>query len=469
MCALAELLHRAGSRVTGSDTTDVFYTDEILKALALTYTEGFDARNLPSDTELVIHSAAYSAETNPELAEAHRRGLPILKYTEALGSFSGRFDSSGIAGVHGKTTTTAIAGTLIRAASLPARILAGSAVGDFGGRSTLSLGDHYFVAETCEYRRHFLSFKPRRIVLTSVESDHQDYYPTYESIREAFVEYALKLPSGGELIYCADDAGASEVAAMVASTRADLLLTPYGLSAEGPFRIESIQMAEERTIVRVAGFPGDLRLRVPGRHVALDAVAALALVSSLLRAEHRRTTGADGDGWNDGKREAVRGALEGFRGSRRRSEIVGEIDGILVMDDYGHHPTAIRTTLEGLKAFYPKRRLVVSFMSHTYTRTAALLDEFAAAFGAADEVIFHKIYGSARERYEGGVTGRTLYERASPLCRAARYVEEPLDAADALCEELRPGDLLLTMGAGDNWRLGKAVLEKLEARTRSAE
>jgi UDP-N-acetylmuramate--alanine ligase len=467
MCALAELLHRAGSRVTGSDTTDVFYTDEILKALALPYTEGFDARNLPSDTELVIHSAAYSAETNPELAEALRRNLPILKYTDALGSFSGRFDSSGIAGVHGKTTTTAIAGTLIRAASLPAQILAGSAVGDFGGRSTLSLGDRYFVAETCEYRRHFLAFKPRRIVLTSVESDHQDYYPTYESIREAFVEYALKLPSGGELIYCADDEGASEVAAIVASSRSDLLLTPYGLSAEGPFRIESIQMAEERTIVRVSGFPGELRLRVPGRHVALDAVAAIALVSSLLRAERRRET--DADGWTVNTREAVRRALEGFRGSRRRSEIVGEADGILVMDDYAHHPTAIRTTLEGLKAFYPKRRLVVSFMSHTYTRTAALLDEFAAAFGAADEVIFHKIYGSARERYEGGVTGRTLYERAAPLCHAARYVEEPLDAADELCEELRPGDLLLTMGAGDNWRLGKAVLEKLEAGTRRAE
>ena len=466
MCALAELLHRAGSRITGSDTAEVFYTDAILREMGLPYAAGFDGRNLPPDAEYVIHSAAYAVETNPELIEAKRRGLPILKYTEALGSFSGRFDSSGIAGVHGKTTTTAIAGTLLRAARLPAQILAGSAVGDFGGRSTLSLGDKYFVAETCEYRRHFLAFKPRRIVLTSVESDHQDYYPTYESIREAFVEYALGLPRGGELIYCADDPGASEVAAMVRS-RDDLVLTPYGRSASGAFRIESIELAEERTVVAVAGLRGDLRVRVPGRHVAMDAVAALALVSSILRTE--RGASALQDVLTDDTRDAVRHALEDFRGSRRRSEIVGEAGGILVMDDYAHHPTAIRTTLEGLKAFYPRRRLVVSFMSHTYTRTAALLDEFAASFGAADEVVLHKIYASARETYEGGVNGRTLFDKAAALRSSVRYFEEPLDAAEPLAAELRPGDLFITMGAGDNWRLGRAVLARLEERTRSAE
>ncbi|GAB1481278.1 hypothetical protein MASR2M78_00930 [Treponema sp.] len=217
--ALAELLQGSGAHVSGSDIADTFYTDQILNELGLVCHQGFDAANVPSEPCIVVHSAAYSSATNCELAEASRRGLPILKYTEALGAYSAHFDSSGIAGVHGKTTTTALAGTLCQALKLPAKILAGSAVGDFGGRSTLNLGDSYFIAETCEYRRHFLAFHPHRIVLTSVESDHRDYYPDYESIRSAFVEYGLSLPEGGELIYCADDEGAVETAALIAEKR----------------------------------------------------------------------------------------------------------------------------------------------------------------------------------------------------------------------------------------------------------
>lgn len=464
MCALAELLSQSGVRVTGSDTTDVFYTDEILKALAIPYTEGFARHNLPRDAELVVHSAAYSPETNPELAEALQRGLPVLKYTEALGAYSGRFDSQAIAGVHGKTTTTALAGTLAKAAGLSARILAGSAVGNFGGRSTLTLGERFFIAETCEYRKHFLSFQPRRVVLTSVESDHQDFYPTYQSIRDAFIEFIGKLPEGGELIYCADDDGARETADLALGQRPDLRLVPYGETATGPFRIESLSAAEERTVLRLSSFPGELRIRVPGRHVALDAAAALALISSLVRSQFGSPQNPEG--WTPDRREAVRSALEGFRGSRRRAEIVGEAAGILVMDDYGHHPTAIKTTLEGLKAFYPSRRLIVSFMSHTYTRTAALLEEFASSFAAADLLYLHRIYASARERYSGGVDGRTLYDRTAALRRGVKYVDDPEAAADEIVDLLAPGDLFLTMGAGDNWKLGRAVLARLERRSR---
>jgi UDP-N-acetylmuramate--alanine ligase len=154
--------------------------------------------------------------------------------------------------------------------------------------------------------------------------------------------------------------------------------------------------------------------------------------------------------------------VEEFRGSRRRSEILGEAAGILFMDDYGHHPTAIRTTLEGLRDFYPRRRLVVSFMSHTYTRTAALLEEFASSFERADVVILHKIYASAREAYTGGVTGLTLFEKTKGLRGEVYYTEEPEDAAELLQGLLRPGDIFLTRGAGDNWRLGKILLKHYE-------
>jgi UDP-N-acetylmuramate--alanine ligase len=176
------------------------------------------------------------------------------------------------------------------------------------------------------------------------------------------------------------------------------------------------------------------------------------LTDSLVRKEY-------GEGWNEERREAVRKALEEFRGSRRRSEILGEAGGILFIDDYGHHPTEVKSTLEGFRDFYPHRRIVLSFMSHTYTRTAALLDQFAASLEKADLVILHKIYASARELYHGGVTGKSLFEKAKSLRRGVSYIEEPLAAVEPLKDILRPGDLFLTMGAGDNWKLGKALLE----------
>jgi UDP-N-acetylmuramate--alanine ligase len=454
MCALAELMRARGISVSGSDRGEVFYTDGILRELGIPYHETFDVSHIEDDAALVIHSAAYDADTNVELAEARRRALPVLKYSDAVGLYSRLFDSSGISGVHGKTTTAAIAGTLMRGAGIPGQVLVGSAVRGFGNRSTLSLGNKYFVAETCEYRRHFLSFRPRRIVLTSVESDHQDYFPDYASIREAFLEYCRLLPSEGELIYCADDPGAAEVASVIEKEWRNVTFTPYGFNADGEFRIKDYAVKNEKAEMSVEGFPA-LELRVPGRHTALDAAGALALVSSLVRAEY----GGDTDPWTEERREAVRGALGAFRGSKRRQEILGEAGGILFMDDYGHHPTAVAATLEGLRAFYPDRRIVVSFMSHTYSRTAALLDDFASSLEKAAVVFLHKIYASARETYAGGVDGRSLFEKTAALRDHVYYVDEPLDAAGQLEGLLEKGDLFVTMGAGNNWLLGQRLFD----------
>jgi UDP-N-acetylmuramate--alanine ligase len=451
-CALAELLYNTGMKVSGSDINEVFYTDAILKELGIPYFESFNAEHIRDDFDLVVHSAAYNSESNPELARAEKLGLTILKYPDALGAYSAGFDSSGIAGVHGKTTTTAISGALAQSLGLPARILAGSAVAGFQGRSTLNMGDKYFIAETCEYRKHFLAFHPQRIILSSVESDHQDFYPTYESIRDAFLEYCRLLPSGGELIYCADDSGACEAAGLLQKEKREINFVPYGFKAEGNYRINNYRVEHEKSIFSIAAFPGEFKMRVPGRHQAQNAAAALALVSSLVKKEFGQWTGE--------MYEAARKTLEEFRGSKRRSELIGEAGGILFVDDYGHHPTAIKTTLEGFKSFYPQRRLAVSFMSHTYSRTAALLEEFAASFDSADILVLHKIYASAREQYSGGVNGKTLYEKIKARWKAAGkssdifYVEEPPEAAELLEKTLRKGDLFLTLGAGNNWPLG---------------
>ncbi|MDR2491790.1 MAG: UDP-N-acetylmuramate--L-alanine ligase, partial [Spirochaetaceae bacterium] len=459
--------------------------------------ESFKKEHIPQDVDLIVHSAAYNPETNAELREAVRRSLKIRKYTDALGEYSADFFSAGICGVHGKTTTTALAGTIIRALGLPAQVLAGSAVSTFApegaeARSTLYLGEKYFVAETCEYRGHFLSFNPKIIVLTNIEHDHQDFFPTYQSIFDIFIRYIDKISNGGTLIYCADDRGAAEAAAIARNK--GITLIPYGFTAEGDYKITLLENPPPGRIAWTLGISKGRRfsLRVPGRHNVLNAAAATALCATLAQHEAEAVRGgatpdggsgtaaggtagggtaAGGNATPDGGMEHGRldetfakigGALETFAGSKRRGEIVGEAGGILFMDDYGHHPTAIAATLVGLRGFYPNRRLIVSFMSHTYTRTAALLDAFSRCFAAADMLFLHKIYPSARETYTGEVSGITLFEETKKHHANTYYVDEYMDAIPSILPILKVGDIFLTMGAGDNWKLGKKLYELAE-------
>jgi len=514
MCALAELLVKLGARVSGSDVEEEFYTDAILAEIGvgveifnadLDVTANGAAATTPSDeiptletgdpcllgddVELVIRSAAYD-ESNAVVAEAHRRRLPILNYPEALGELSLRYEAAAIAGVHGKTTTAAMAGILIRALGLPATVVVGSAVEGFGNLSSLpdavfsddeidacgtyetSIGsayrsvwrggDQFLVAETCEYRRHFLHFYPKMVLLSSVESDHQDYFPNYASISLAFVELCNRLPVGGELIYCFDNDGARDVAARVRQKRPDIRMIPYGTRAAGRWRIE-FENAKGKTagrnLFRLNAFDCDFRLRLPGRHSVLNAVAALALVHLLCEWEPRYFD------WT-----VVRRALAGFRGSRRRSEIIGESNGLLVIDDYAHHPTSIQSFLDGLRDFYPGRRLIVDFMPHTYSRTAALIDDFVKCFDDVDILLLHPIYSSAREKYDGGIDGFALWERVSARReklerreyeqRETFYFESLNQAAHTLNPIFRAGDLFVTLGAGNNRSLGLRVLRE---------
>jgi len=455
MEALAEILWARGARVTGSDTKETFYTDAVLRRLSIPFTEGFDAANLPSDTQLVIHSAAYRPEDNPELALGASREIPMMAYPQALGQLSLMSDSSGVSGVHGKSTTTAMCGIILDAWRMPATVLVGAEVPAFGDKSTLIRGGKYFVAETCEYRRHFLNFHPSQILITSIEPDHLDYFKDQEDLLNAFEAYGALLPRGGTLVYCADDPGAATAASRVLSRREDVRVVPYGRTAEGAFRLIEEALEDGRSGFSLAGWAQRFTLKVPGAHTVLNAAGALALCSLLWEKEH---PGAGMD------LEAAAAALAGFSGGRRRSEIVGAASGIIFMDDYGHHPTAINATLEGLALFYPKRRLVVDFMSHTYSRTRALLHEFGSCFSHADMVILHRIYASAREPNEGGVTGRDLFNEVALHHKNVRYFDDQHEAIPFLLSELRSGDLFITMGAGDNWKLGRELLHSFGVR-----
>jgi UDP-N-acetylmuramate--alanine ligase len=344
----------------------------------------------------------------------------------------------------------------MRAAGVPAQILTGSAALDFNGRSTLTIGNKYFIAETCEYQKNFLSFRPKRIILTAVEWDHQDYFDSYESIRDAFAEYCRLLPERGQLIYCADDRGASEVAQIIEKENRGVELIPYGFTADGDYNIVSYNVDNGSAFFTLAGIPEAFSIRIPGRHEALNAAAAIALTVSLAREEF---TAAKVNTFPDVEKiKSIKNALDNFKSTKRRCEILGKAGGILFIDDYGHHPTAIKTTLAGIKSFYPSCRLVVSFMSHTYTRTSALINEFASAFDDADILFLHKIYASARENYKGGVDGRTLFEKTSAVRSGETYyIDEPDDAFAPLCDILKSGDIFITLGAGNNWPLGEKL------------
>ena len=464
MVALVEILHARGAVITGSDVSERFYTDEVLEKLGIKALP-FSEKNITSSVQFVIYSSAYSVEKNPDLIAAKKQGLPMMLYSEALGAISQASYSCGVCGVHGKTTTTGLCGTLLKELPLSSQVLAGSIIKSFGDSCTMTKGHDYFVAETCEYQRHFMAFAPQKIILTSVESDHQDYYPTYEDIREAFVDYICKLPQDGQVIYCADDKGACEAVEIALQKRNDVIAVPYGVNATGDYKLKLGRVEKGVHYFDVASL-GECAVCVPGDHNVRNACAALALVCELLK--------TDGKNPLDYIKELKNG-LKNFAGGKRRSEIVGRAktpvgQDVIFIDDYGHHPTAIKTTLAGFKEFYKGHKIIVDFMSHTYTRTAALLEEFASSFDSADKVIINKIYGSAREDSSAAkVTGEILAEHAKKYHKDVLYAGEFDEAAELglkmLSEpsggEYPDGYVFVTMGAGDNWKVGKSILEKL--------
>lgn len=453
MAALAEVLHSRGIRITGSDVAERFYTDELLENIGIRPQVGFDPSHLPLAFDLLVYSAAYD-EDNPERRRAAERGIPQRSYTEVLGAISEASRSVAVSGVHGKTSTTAMMGMIVSAGRYPATVIVGSAVQGFGNSATLIGGNELLIAETCEYRRHFLQFSPDLLLITSVEADHLDYFRDRRDVEDAFYEFGLRLPKGGSLVYCADDAGATQVARRLLADRDDISSVPYGFTAKGvgETHVHSGEPGIQRFTL---GLTHDTvwTLNVPGRHMVQNAAGAIV---ALAHASNRDAVVSPGEQerWVDG--------LASFTGTRRRSEIIDVIDDILIVDDYAHHPTAIRKTLEGYREFWSGRRIVVDFMSHTYSRSEALLDEFVTAFESADLVYVNDIYSSAREAYHGGMTGKDFAAAIGEHHRSVRFVPDFEVAAHDIVGELHEGDLFVTMGAGDNFRIGIRVAELLK-------
>ncbi len=439
MSALAELVLRAGGRVTGCDLRPGV-VGGTLEGLGATIWQGHDPSHI-AEAVAVVTTAAVPPD-HPELAAARERGLPVLKRAQALGALVNRGSVVAIAGTHGKTTTTAMTTAILAEAGLdPTGFVGGHVPGWVGGLRPGS--DELFVVEADEYDRSFLTLRPRVAVVTTVDADHLDIYGSLAGIEAAFREFVAPVPADGLIVACVDDAGSRRLLAESAGPRG----LGYGLSAEAALRAVGVEARGRGTrfVVEESGRPvAEFEIGVPGLHNVRNALAAIAAA---------RHVGADLDA-------AVR-ALGGFHGVARRFEEVGEAAGVLVVDDYAHHPTEIAATVVAARAAYPERRLVVAFQPHLYTRTRDFASQFGGALQGADQVWVTEIY-PAREAPIAGVTAELVVAAARGAgAPDVRYVPGLEALAAGVADALRGGDLFITLGAGNIDQVGRAVLARL--------
>jgi UDP-N-acetylmuramate--alanine ligase len=439
MSGLAEVCRALGCKVEGSDLK-LSPSALRLAGLGIAVREGHAASNVSADATALVMTSAVRAD-NPEVIEARRRGLPVVLRGELLAELMRTRRGIAVAGSHGKTSTTSMIAAATLSAGLDPTVLVGGALPALGGSNARLGSSDLLVAETDESDGSFLLLAPVISVLTNIDREHLDHYGTFERAKQAFAEFANRTAFYGAVIACADD---PEVRALLPGLRRRVIT--YGRAGEAAVRVANERAAgfgSEWSVVRHGEDLGRFSLPVPGAHSVLNATAAIAACMEA------------GAGLDE-----IRAALAAFQSPARRMEVRGVECGVTVIDDYGHHPTEIRATLEALAAARGGR-IVVLFQPHRYTRTRALLDEFAACFTAADAVRVLDIYAASEEPIEG-VTPEVLVERmraaGHPDARCAGSLES---AVASVLAELRPGDLVVTLGAGSITQAAGMILSGL--------
>lgn len=421
MSALAELILRSGGQVTGCDARPGS-VGAALEGRGAVVVRGHDPEHV-AEAVAVVTTAAVKTE-HPELVAARQRGIPVLKRAQALGALVNRGTVVAVAGTHGKTTTTAMTTAILDAAGMNPTGFVGGRVPAWGGGLRLG-SERLFVVEADEYDRSFHQLRPDVAIVTTVEADHLDIFGSAEAVDAAFREFLAPLPEDGLLVACVDDEGAAR---LLGERPASSL--GYGLGENAPLRAEDLRaegLGTRFELVDRGRRIGTLTVGSPGEHNVRNALAAYAAARHL---------GAPLDA-------AQRGLAE-FRGVDRRFQVLGEAKGITVVDDYAHHPTEVRATLEAARRVYPRRRLVAVFQPHLYTRTRDFADAFGRALTGADRVWVTDVY-PAREEPIPGVTGELV---ASAAGEDVRYHEDVETLPEALAGALEEGDVVLAMGAG---------------------
>ena len=444
MSGIARVLARQGVHVTGSDLRESPVLEALRSEGGIHAVAGHAASNLNGAT-LVVASAAVKKD-NPEIVAARGKGLPVVSRAEMLGRLMARYRRSvAVSGTHGKTTTSAMTALVCEAAGLDPTVLLGGDLPAFGGNARLGASD-VFVAEACEAYDSFLDLDPAIAVITNVEADHLDYYGDLDNVLRSFRKFLSQV--SGTAIFCGDDENVTRLAQEMRGRRGAARVLRAGLQGGADVQAVCIEQngpAQTFDVVHGDGTLGRVTLRVPGLHNVTNALGAVAVGLTL------------GASWGD-----IARGLEAFTGTGRRFEILGESGGVLVVDDYAHHPTEIRATLAAACAAYPGRRVVAVFQPHLPSRTRDFLENFAEAFADADFVVLTDIY-LAREEPLPGLTGATLAALTADR-RGAEHVTYVADKAALparLLELTQPGDLVLTLGAGDIRAAGEGFLHLL--------
>jgi len=450
LSAIARLLLESGYAVSGSDRALTPFAEEVRKAGATVYI-GHHPRNL-KDADWVIRSSAIK-EDNPEVKAARRAGLAVYKRADFLGRLMEDKTGIAIAGTHGKTTTTAMTAWVLTAMGRDPSFIVGGVVNNLGVNAHAGKGKT-FVIEADEYDNMFLGLKPQIEVVTSIEHDHPDFFPTLESMYAAFEKFVTLLPAEGTLIVCAEDAGAAALIPYVRKEgrnvisygmQGDMTInTPYWMQAReikpnerGGYDFTAITNMASKTSASVK-----VSLQVPGEHNVRNALAVLAIIGLLGLS-----------------RKKAAQALADFTGTSRRFELRGEISGISLFDDYAHHPTEIRATLSGARARFPNARIWAVWQPHTYSRTRTLFLDFARAFKDADQVIVTEVY-AAREPKQDFTSAEIV--SAMPHL-SARYLKTLTEVTDYLLKNLQAGDVVLVLSAGDADEVSTNVLKGLQS------
>jgi UDP-N-acetylmuramate--alanine ligase len=445
MSGIAEVLLNLGYQVSGSDLRHSAVTTRLVK-LGASISEGHSAENV-AGVEVVIVSSAV-ARGNPEIVAAHQRHIPVIQRAEMLAELMRLKYGIAIAGMHGKTTTTSMVAAVLAAGGLDPTVVVGGRVDAMGSNARLGKSE-YLVAEADESDRSFLKLSPILAVVTNIDREHMDCYRDMQDVEETFLTFMDSVPFYGAVIACNDDDNLRRLLVGV-----ERRIVTYGRREGSDFQILHLQCGPGNSGVGLSQFEvayrgrelGSFELRVPGEHNVSNATAAIAVGVGL-----------------DVPLEVIRLGLAEFNGVDRRFQVIGKADGVTVVDDYGHHPTEIRATLAAARQC-GFARVHVIFQPHRYTRTQALLDDFATAFRDADSLMVLDIY-AASEQPIPGVTGEVLADRITEIGgQEALYVPSFEEAAEFASRAAKPGDLVLTLGAGSIAQLGPQVLEQLHSR-----
>ncbi len=440
MSSIAEVLLMRGYKVTGSDLASSEVTMHLQDLGADIYL-GHDGPNAAGAC-VVVHSSAVNADINPETQFAFRQHIPVIRRSEMLGELMRMKFGIGIAGTHGKTTTTTMAGHVINAGEFDPTIIVGGKVSAFGSNAVSGDGDIILI-EADEYDRTFLRLTPSLAVITNIDADHLDCYKDLDDIKDAFVQYASSVPFFGAAIVCLDDENVRSILG-----RIDRRVVTYGTLRQAQIRAEKIRQDGRNMTFDV--YDGEARLgqvalAAPGQHNVLNALAAIAVGLEL-----------------DMAFDSIALGLAGFSGVQRRMEEIGEAGGVLVVDDYAHHPTEVKATLQGAAGCWPDRRIIAVFQPHLYSRTRDLCNDFAGSFFDANVAVIMDVYG-AREKPMEGISGEMIAKGAHLAGHPhVEYVPQKDDLVEFVLRLSKPGDVILTLGAGDIWRLNRQIYNRLQ-------